>query len=369
MGLKTKLFEKHIAANARIIDFGGWNMPLHYGSQKQEHLAVRQSAGIFDVSHMTIIDLSGERVREFLQYLVAGDIKKLKDYGNALYTVMLNCNGGIVDDLIIYFISDKSFRLVTNSATRKKDLTWIQEQAYSFNILINEREDLSMIAVQGPHARELASECLSLDYKNEALLLKPFNSFNAGNIFVARTGYTGEDGFELCISNTDAPKLWDQLLSKGITPCGLGARDTLRLEAALNLYGTDMNEFTSPLESGLSWTIGWNPKDRNFIGRKALEELQSSPNKKQFVGLILEDMGVLRNGQKVLIDEFGDGEITSGGFSPSTGRSIALARLPAGEYDHVKVKVRNKTLKARIVDTPFVYRGEIKIDIKEKINE
>ena len=369
MGLKTSLYDIHNAAGARIVDFGGWNMPLHYGSQKQEHLSVRQNAGIFDVSHMTIVDLSGSEVRDFLKYLLAGDLGKLKNIGNALYSLMLNSKGGIIDDLIVYYLQDQSFRLVTNAATREKDLSWIRQQAKAFNIKINERNDLSMIAIQGPHARELAVDCLASEFRNDALILKPFNSLQASNIFLARTGYTGEDGWELCMPHADAPKIWNHLISKGIEPCGLGARDTLRMEAALNLYGVDMDESTSPLESGLNWTIGWDPEDRNFIGRKAIEEFRNSPKKKKFIGLLLEDKGVLRNGQKVFVDGLGEGEITSGGFSPSTGRSIALARMPAGDYEHAKVKVREKFLNVRVVNTPFVYKGKIKIDIEEKIYE
>ena len=366
MGSKTALFEKHNEAGARIVDFGGWDMPLHYGSQKQEHHAVRQNAGAFDVSHMTIIDLSGEGVRAFLQYLVANDVAKLRDYGKALYTAMLNAGGGVIDDLIIYYISDTNYRLVVNAATRDKDLAWIREQAVFFDVVVSERAELAMIAVQGPNARQLAADSIATKYRDAALALKPFYSLQAGEVFIARTGYTGEDGWELCMPAADAPEFWDQLLSSGVTPCGLGARDTLRLEAAMNLYGTDMDESISPLEAGLEWTIGWEPAERDFIGRGALEKLRGSPDRRRFVGLLLEDKGVLRNHQKVVVEGIGEGEITSGGFSPSIGKSIALARVPAGDYDRAMVEVRGRMLNVRIVKTPFVCNGKIRIDIEGK---
>ena len=362
MGSRTPLYDKHVAADARIVDFGGWDMPLHYGSQKEEHHAVRQSAGVFDVSHMTIVDLSGERVREFLQYLVANDVAKLKNYGRALYTCMLNADGGVIDDLIIYFMSDTDYRLIVNAATREKDLAWIREHAAAFNVVVTERAELGMVAVQGPKARELAAGCIDAGHRGAALALKPFTGLQAGDVFIARTGYTGEDGWEICLPAADAPAFWDRLLAAGVAPCGLGARDTLRLEAAMNLYGTDMDETVSPLEAGLNWTIAWEPQDRKFIGREALEAQRKRADNQRFVGLLLEDRGVLRNHQKVVVDGVGEGEITSGGFSPTIERSIALARLPAGDYDRARVDVRGKLLNVRVVKTPFVRNGEIRID-------
>ena len=363
MGLKTPLYDNHVEAGARIVDFGGWDMPLHYGSQKEEHLAVRQNAGIFDVSHMTIVDLGGDKVREFLQLLVANDVAKLKDFGKALYTCMLNPAGGVIDDLIIYFIADTQYRLIVNAATREKDLAWIRQQAAPFDVKVDERTELAMIAVQGPNARALATPCIDADGRDAALALKPFNGLQAGDAFVARTGYTGEDGWEIVLPSASAPATWDKLLAAGAAPCGLGARDTLRLEAAMNLYGSDMDESVSPLEAGLAWTIAWEPVDRDFIGRQAMEKLRNSADKKRFVGLLLEDRGVLRNHQKVVVAGVGEGEITSGGFSPTLGRSIALARVPAGDYDRAQVEVRGKLLDVRIVKTPFVRNGKILIDV------
>ncbi len=366
MGSRTPLYEQHVAAGARIVDFGGWDMPLHYGSQKEEHHAVRRHAGVFDVSHMTIVDLSGDRCREFLRHLLANDVAKLKDRGKALYTCMLNPEGGVIDDLIVYFITDTDYRLIVNAATRDKDLAWIEKQAGPFDVAVNERPELAMLAVQGPDARELAAPLLDSEYRDAAVALKPFNGLKAGELFVARTGYTGEDGWEIIVHEDRAGELWDRLLAAGVAPCGLGARDTLRLEAAMNLYGTDMDETVSPLEAGLGWTVAWEPADRDFIGRAALEKQRNDPGKRRFVGLLLEDKGVLRNHQKVLVDGIGEGEITSGGFSPTIGRSIALARVPAGDYGRAKVDVRGKLLDVRIVPTPFVRNGQIRISVEEK---
>ena len=363
MSLKTPLYEQHVAAGARIVDFGGWDMPLHYGSQKEEHHAVRQNAGVFDVSHMTIVDLAGERVRDYLRKLLANDVAKLTVSGKALYTCMLNDKGGVIDDLIVYYIDDTHYRLVVNAATREKDLAWIRKQAEEFGVKVTERAELAMLAVQGPKARELAAPYIDASSRDAALELKPFFGMDAGEWFVARTGYTGEDGWEIVVPAADAPALWDRLLAAGVQPCGLGARDTLRLEAAMNLYGNDMDETVSPLESGLNWTVAWEPADRDFIGRAALETQREAGNTRRFVGLLLEDKGVLRDHQRVVVDGVGEGEITSGGFSPTIGRSIALARLPAGDYDSAQVDIRGKLLNARIVKTPFVRNGEIRIDV------
>jgi aminomethyltransferase len=363
MGKKTPKHHKHVEAGARIVDFGGWDMPLHYGSQKEEHHAVRRKAGMFDVSHMTIVDIRGERVRDFLRYLLANDIAKLKDPGKALYTCMLNENGGVIDDLIVYYINDQDYRIVVNAATREKDLAWIERQAEPFDVTVSERAELAMIAVQGPEARELAAPCIDAEYREAAMALKPFFGMEAGDMFVARTGYTGEDGWEIVMPAAHAAATWDRLLAAGVVPCGLAARDTLRLEAAMNLYGSDMDETISPLEAGLGWTVAWEPADRDFIGRGPLEAKRADPNRMRFVGLLLEDKGVLRNHQRVVVDGVGEGEITSGGYSPTIGRSIALARVPAGDYDRAQVDVRGKLLNVRIVKTPFVRNGEVRIEL------
>jgi aminomethyltransferase len=363
MSKKTPLYDKHVEAGARIVDFGGWDMPLHYGSQKNEHHAVRQHAGVFDVSHMTIVDLRGERTREFLRHLLANDVARLTVSGKALYTCMLNAAGGVIDDLIVYFFDDTRYRLIVNAATRDKDLAWIREQAGGYDIVVNERGELAMLAVQGPKARELAAPCIDAEWRQQALDLKPFNGMDAGDMFVARTGYTGEDGWEIVMPASRAKAAWDRLLAAGVAPCGLGARDTLRLEAAMNLYGNDMDESISPLEAGLGWTVAWEPAERDFIGRGALEKLRGDGGLRRFVGLLLEDRGVLRDHQRIVVDGIGDGEITSGGFSPTIGRSIALARVPAGDYDRAQVDIRGKLLSVRVVKTPFVRKGQVRVEL------
>lgn len=363
MGLKTPLYDKHVEAGARIVDFGGWDMPVNYGSQKEEHHAVRQHAGVFDVSHMTIVDLDGDRCRDFLQYLLANDVAKVSEPGKALYTCMLNEAGGVIDDLIVYYFDDASYRLVVNAATRDKDLAWIRQHAQEFDVGVSERPELAMLAVQGPAARELASASIDDEWREQALTLKPFTAIRAGELFVARTGYTGEDGWEIVMPASMAPAMWDALLEAGVAPCGLGARDTLRLEAAMNLYGNDMDEHVTPLESGLGWTIAWQPEERQFIGRNVLEKLRGAANRKRFVGLVLEGRGVLRSHQRIVADGFGEGEVTSGGFSPTLERSIALARIPAGNYESATVDIRGKLLDVRIVKTPFVRNGKILVEL------
>jgi aminomethyltransferase len=311
---------------------------------------------------MTIADLRGEGVRDFLRLLLANDVAKLQEPGKALYTAMLNETGGVIDDLIVYFMRESWFRLIVNAATREKDLAWIRRSAESYDVEVSECVGVAMIAVQGPNARELAALCIDDEWREQTLTLKLFTAMEAGDLFVARTGYTGEDGWEIVMPAARAAAIWDQLLSAGVAPCGLGARDTLRLEAAMNLYGTDMDESISPLEAGLGWTIAWNPEDRDFIGREALEAKKADPKRQRFIGLLLEDKGVLRNHQRVVVEGIGDGEITSGGYSPTIGRSIALARAPAGDYERAQVDVRGKLLSVRVVQTPFVRNGQVQIE-------
>jgi aminomethyltransferase len=312
---------------------------------------------------MTVIDLQGEKTTEFLRYLLANDVTKLKDTGKALYTCMLSPEGGVIDDLIVYFLEPTRFRLVVNAATREKDVAWITEQAKTFSVAVTERAELAMIAVQGPNARDIASAVIPSECREAALELKPFFGLEAGEWFIARTGYTGEDGWEIVMPAADAESVWQALFDAGVAPCGLGARDTLRLEAGMNLYGTDMDSTTSPLESGLGWTIAWDPAERDFIGRQALSRVRENEDRQKFAGLLLEDRGVLRNHQRVVVEGIGDGEITSGGFSPTMQRSIALARLPAGKYAQAAVEVRGKLLAVRVLRPPFVRNGKTCIDL------
>ena len=354
---RTPLFDAHVAAGAKIVDFGGWDMPLHYGSQLDEHHQVRSDCGLFDVSHMGVVDLKGDRVGELLRKLMANDVAKLKERGRALYTCMLNERGGVLDDLIVYYLDDAWYRLVVNAGTRDKDLAWIRDHAAKFGVEVIERRDLAMVAIQGPLARRRAAALLPDAQREAARKLGPFRALEAGDLFVATTGYTGEDGYEVIVPAARVRAFWDALVAAGCAPCGLGARDTLRLEAGMNLYGSDMNEQTTPLESGLAWTIGWDPADRAFIGRPVLDKQRAAGARTKLVGLVLEDRGVLRGHMRV-VTEAGDGEITSGGFAPTLGRSIALARVPTSTGDTVEVEVRGKRLAARVVKPPFVRNGK-----------
>ena len=363
MTRKTILNDAHRALGARMVDFGGWDMPLHYGSQVDEHHLVRGDAGMFDVSHMTVVDLRGARAREFLRGLVANSVDKLQKPGKALYTCMLNAQGGVIDDLIIYFMSEDFFRLVVNAATREKDLAWIKAQAAPFGVSVTEREDFAMIAVQGPTARERVLGLLDAAGAQAAGKITRFAAVEAQAkdgtpLFVARTGYTGEDGFEVVVPVDRAVALWDALLAAGVKPAGLGARDTLRLEAGMNLYGQDMDDSVNPLDAGLAWTIDL-VSERDFIGKAAL---QAKGQNAQFVGLILREKGgVLRAHQKVIAASGETGEITSGTFSPTMQQAIALARVPMGVQvgDTVHVEIRDKKLAATVVKLPFVRNGKI----------
>jgi aminomethyltransferase len=358
MGLKTPLYDTHVLQGAKIVDFGGWEMPLHYGSQIEEHHAVRRDAGMFDVSHMGVVDLEGSRVREFLQRLLANDVGRLKSPGKALYSCMLLPSGGVIDDLIVYFMSEAWFRVVVNAGTREKDLRWIREQAAAFAVGVIERPDLAMIAIQGPNARAKTLALLPPAQQSAAEALAPFFGAQIDSWFIARTGYTGEDGFEVMLPADDAAKTWNALRAQGIQPAGLGARDTLRLEAGMNLYGNDMDENHHPLESGLAWTVAFEPSSRDFLGREALEDLRRSGSL-EMVGLLLEDRGVLRGHQKIVPA----GEVTSGTFSPTLNRSIALARVPKTGAAGVQVEIRGKLHAARIVKPPFVRHGKTLIPL------
>jgi len=368
MGLRTPLYATHLAAQARMVDFGGWDMPVNYGSQIDEHHAVRRDAGMFDVSHMCVVDLKGPRTREFLRHLLANDVAKLTTPGKALYTCMLNTAGGVIDDLIVYFENEASFRLVVNAGTRDKDIAWITAQSEAFGVTVTPRTDLAMIAVQGPNARAKAAPLLGAD-SEAALSLKPFSGAHFGRYFVGRTGYTGEDGWEIMLPAAEAPDLWAKLVAAGVAPCGLGARDTLRLEAGMNLYGNDMDEQVSPLESGLTWTLSFDDANRAFIGRAALEAQKQAGNLRKLVGLLLEDRGVLRGHQKVVAGAAGEGELTSGTYSPTLERSIGFARVPAATGDAVHVDIRGKLLPARVVKLPFVRNGKACADVAAAMAE
>jgi aminomethyltransferase len=365
MGKQTPLYQRHVNSGARMVDFGGWDMPLHYGSQIDEHHAVRNKAGMFDVSHMTVVDVKGHGSRDWLSRLLANDPGRLTDAGKGLYSCMLNPAGGVIDDLIVYFQGGDSYRLVVNAATRATDLDWMEKVAADFDVEINERTDLVMIAVQGPEARKITGPLLPEGLGDAALGLGSFESLAHGDVFIARTGYTGEDGWEIVLPSGPAEVLWDDLVSSGVQRCGLGARDTLRLESGLNLYGQDMTVNTSPLESNLSWTIAWEPEGRDFIGRQALEQQRRAGVQSHLVGLLLEGRGVMRAGQRVRTDG-GEGQITSGGFSPTMQCSIALARVPVNSGERCDVEIRNNVHPVRVVRPPFVKQGQVLIERGER---
>ncbi|WP_153160277.1 glycine cleavage system aminomethyltransferase GcvT [Zoogloea sp. 1C4] len=357
MTQRTLLHATHVAAGARMVDFAGWDMPVNYGSQIEEHHAVRRDAGMFDVSHMLALDLVGSGAKAFLRGLIANDVAKLTEPGKALYSCMLNPEGGVIDDLIVYFLSDTEYRVVVNAGTADKDVAWMQQQlaATGLAATLTPRRDLAMIAVQGPNAR--AKTWAAIPGSEAASAgLKIFQAAAFGDMFIARTGYTGEDGFELTLPADQAAATWDALVVAGVKPCGLGARDTLRLEAGMALYGNDMDETVSPLNAGLAWTIDFKDASRDFIGKAAL---QANPASQQVLGLVLEDKGVLRAHQHVFTAQ-GEGETTSGTFSPTLEKAIAMARLPLGVApgDAVEVDIRGKRLKARVVKASFVRNGK-----------
>lgn len=363
MGHKTALYAQHQALGAKLVDFSGWEMPLHYGSQVEEHHKVRQSAGMFDVSHMTIVDVSGAQARSYLRHLLANDVANLKQKGKALYTAMLNEKGGVIDDLIVYLMTEPGasgewYRLVVNCGTREKDLRWMADQAVRFDVALAEQPELAMIAIQGPKARQRVEQVVSESRARLVSELKPFFGQESEGWFIARTGYTGEDGLEIMLPEDEAEAFWQRLLEVGVAPCGLGARDTLRLEAGMNLYGADMDEEVSPLEAGMGWTLALEPADRQFVGREAVEALKASGQARKQVGLVLTGRGVLRAHQTVVVDGVGEGEITSGSFSPTLGHSIALARVPAGTGTEAEVEIRGKRVPVQVVKPPFVRHGE-----------
>ena len=358
MGLKTPLFDRHVAAGAKIVDFAAWDMPLHYGSQLGEHHQVRSDAGVFDVSHMTVVDVAGGGAESWLRYLLSNDVARLEAPGRAQYSLLLNHEGGVVDDLIVYRM-EAGYRLVSNCATRRKVLIWLAQNSPGFEVRIEERPHAALLAVHGPNSIPLACRALPEDCVKAVGTLDNFGALERGGWLVARTGYTGERGIEVILPGADAGELWDRLLAAGVKPVGLGARDTLRLEAGMNLYGQDMDERTSPLAANLGWTVSWRDDEREFIGRGAVlrhKQRQRDGELPILAGLVLEARGVLRKGQQVETDK-GAGVITSGSFSPTLKQSVALARIPWGSQN-CQVELRGATISLKIVKPGFVRFGK-----------
>ncbi|MDQ8039289.1 MAG: glycine cleavage system aminomethyltransferase GcvT [Rickettsiella sp.] len=358
MGKKTILYQQHQKDGAKLVDFAGWEMPLHYSSQIKEHHGVRKDSGIFDVSHMLAIDINGDSALAYLSKLLANNPQRLTP-GKALYSCLLNDDAGILDDLIVYQLYEQHYRLVVNASNRIQDITWLHHQAKAFqNLTIKKRDDLSIIAIQGPNARAKSHTAFTEIQQSVIKDLKPFHCVEQDGWCIARTGYTGEDGYEVMLPHHQTEAFWQHLQGQGISACGLGARDTLRLEAGLNLHGSDMDTTTTPLESNLAWTIAWEPLTRDFIGRHILEERQQDPQRK-LIGLVLEEKGrILRNHQKVITAQ-GDGEITSGSYSPSLECSIAFARIPwSYNESYCDVMMGTKPYRAKIIKPPFVRKGK-----------
>ena len=347
---KTPLYQEHLACGGKMVDFAGWLMPVNYGSQIEEHTAVRNDAGMFDVSHMTIIDVQGEQAEVFLRRIVANDVARL-NLNQALYGALLNEQAGVLDDLIVYRLAE-GFRCVVNASTRDKVLAWMQQNTLPGAHF--EHKPQVMIAVQGPNAIQRLQQ---VEVVSGLADLEPFYAMQYGSWLIGRTGYTGEDGVEVMLPEADGVNLWRKLREAGVAPAGLGARDTLRLEAGLNLYGQDLDEATSPLASNIGWTIAWEPQDRDFIGRGALEQHRQA-NEQKLTGLIMRDKGILRHGQ-IVYTYAGMGVITSGTYSPTLEYSIALARVPKKATGECEVDIRGKRKTAMLCKPPFVRNGKI----------
>lgn len=351
---KTTLFEQHKNLGAKMVDFGGWSMPINYGSQINEHKVVRSDVGIFDVSHMSIFDLSGSEQEEFLKYLLPNDVNKIKNSGRALYSPLLNNDGGILDDLIVYNLGTH-YRIISNCATRSQNHDWFLKQSKNYDVKIKLMSDLSIVAIQGPNSENILDKIGIYNLNT----MSDFDVKIYNSSMIAKTGYTGEEGFEVVIDNSDVESFWMDLLEAGASPIGLGARDTLRLEAGLNLYGSDMDINNNPYESNLAWTIDLIDKNRDFIGKIALEDIKKDTYK-ELKGIILRDKGILRSHQLVEHNA-GNGEILSGSYSPSFGFSIAFARLDKGHNGEGRVKIRNNEFKVEIVSPPFMRKGKMLI--------
>ena len=349
--MRTSIYHEHLERNAKIMDFFGWELPLHYGSQIDEHMCVREAVGLFDVSHMSILEISGLNSKKFLRYLLANDVAKIS-VGQAMYSCMLNTSGGIIDDLIIYCLSDELYLCVANASNRATDLQWVQKYAKNFEVQADYLIDVSIIALQGPKSEQL----LSSVYEGVSKI-KPFHFGYSGDVMICRTGYTGEDGFELILPSRSSVNLWRTLLNQGAQPCGLGARDSLRLEAGMRLYGSDMNETTTPSSVGLGWTVLID-KERDFIGKAALEAQDQEGQGKKLIAVLLKSKGVLRSGQVIYDGDIKCGLITSGSFSPILNVSIGFAYVE-GKPRNLRVSIRERRLPLELINGAFVKRGKI----------
>jgi aminomethyltransferase len=357
---RTPLFAAHQALGARMVEFAGWEMPLSYRGVTEEHRAVREHCGLFDVSHMGEIEIDGPAALALCQRLTVNDVARLR-IGDGQYTLFCNERGGVLDDLIVFRRGPERMLLVVNAANTAADLAWVEAHTERGAAVADRSPHFGLLALQGPEAELVLRELTALDLP----ALRPFTAIDglvAGlHVFVSRTGYTGEDGFELLVAAEESPALWDALLTatlrRGGLPAGLGARDTLRLEAGLPLCGTDMDGDTTPLEAGLAWVVKLRKPD--FVGRAALAEQAQRGTSRRLVGFDLEEPGVPRHGNRVLQDGVAVGEVTSGAKSPTLGRYIGLAYVAAGAAavgTALSVEIRGRSLPAHVVDRPFYRR-------------
>lgn len=357
---KTPLYEEHIALNGRMVEFGGWSMPVQYSGLKDEHFAVRGAVGLFDVSHMGEVSVRGKEAFSFVQNLVTNDVSKITD-GQAQYTVMCNPQGGIVDDLLVYRFSETNFLLVINAANIEKDFAWMKKNHKGQSELKNVSDNYFQIALQGPKSNEVFSKISILNLSEIGYYRFAEETLLGQTCIVSRTGYTGEDGFEIYGPSEHGKVVWQALLdagtSFGIKPCGLGCRDTLRLEAKMALYGNDIDEKTNPYEAGLGWVVKLAKNE--FIGKEALAKVKAEGPARKLVGLEMIDRGIPRHDYPLLNEaEEKIGIVTSGTMSPTLNKCIALGYLPTSYKvgDTIYVGIRDKKAKAQICKTPFYQR-------------
>ncbi|MBU5675799.1 glycine cleavage system aminomethyltransferase GcvT [Alkaliphilus sp. MSJ-5] len=356
---RTSLYEAHKRHGGKLVDYSGWEMSVQFEGLTAEHEAVRTAAGIFDVSHMGEIEVKGNQAEDFVQYLVTNDISVLED-NQILYTFMCYPDGGVVDDLLVYKFNNNHYYLVVNASNADKDYEWMKQNLGKYDAeIINISDDVSEIAIQGPKAQEILQELTDTDLSEiKFFYLKRDVNINGANCLVSRTGYTGEDGFEIYLDHKDADSLWEKLMEvgkdKGLRPAGLGARDTLRFEVALPLYGNEISQDISPLEAGLGFFVKLNKTD--FIGKDALVKQKEEGLKRKLVGFEMKENGVPRHGYEVMADGKVIGFVTTGYNSPSLKKNIGFALVDA-EYaalgTPIEIKVRKRTLKAEVVGKKF----------------
>lgn len=355
MGLRTPMYDLHVALGAKMVDFNEWELPLHYGSQIEEHNQVRQDCGVFDISHLTITDITGSQACAFLQKMLCSDVAQLSAK-QMCFSLFLTEDAGIIDEVGVLQIAD-GYRLLSNAAPKTTIRKWLTEHADDFTVSIQARDDLAILAIQGPNTHRHLNTVLNSSRKALLNNLQHHQGAADGDWFIARMGYTGEDGVEIFLPDSQAVDLFNELMGCGIPPIGIGARDTLRIEAGYALYGADISEQTQPACVNLLNRVDFLPTDREFIGRHKL--LSAKQCNRVLVGLVLEERGVLREGQPVHVEGFGEGVITSGSYSPTLGKAIALALLPAATQDRAEVEIRGKWYPVRVVQPPFVRHGKI----------